>query len=224
MPITDELKQAILEQIDDALDKYNEYLPHRRGSSSDKEHEIITILTSTIERLTPSNSLIRRQLQSIFTDQSTFGSRVPQKLQGMLNALRYEYEMGYIDSFEELLLADIFADFLEMAEHLLENGYKDASAVIVGSVLEQHLRKLAIKNDIDVKFENKKGELEPKKASRLNDDLKKEEIYTKLEHKQVTTWLNIRNDAAHGNYDAYEKENVSLMLQGVTFFIQKFPA
>ena len=44
----------------------------------------------------------------------------------------------------------IFGDHIEMAAHLLAEGYKDAAAVIAGGVLEAHLRLLAQNRDIEV--------------------------------------------------------------------------
>jgi hypothetical protein len=35
-----------------------------------------------------------------------------------------------------------------MGKYLNDQGYKDAAAVIIGSTLENHLRNLAIKNNI----------------------------------------------------------------------------
>jgi hypothetical protein len=43
----------------------------------------------------------------------------------------------------ELIHAGVFDDFLEMANELLTEGYQHPAAVIGGSVLEEHLRKLA---------------------------------------------------------------------------------
>jgi hypothetical protein len=71
-----------------------------------------------------------------------------------------------LQSISELIHADIFADFLEMADYLLEQGYKDPAAVITGSVLEEHLRKLCDKNGIDTTQNNR-----PKKADTLNSEL-----------------------------------------------------
>ncbi|MDX6610131.1 MAG: hypothetical protein QOF85_2056 [Solirubrobacterales bacterium] len=88
----------------------------------------------------------------------------------------------------------MFADFLEMANHLLGEGYKDAAAVIAGSTLEGHLRTLAEK--LGLPTSNDVGE--PLKAARLNEDLRKAEAYEKNDQKAVTAWLGIRNDAAHG--------------------------
>ncbi len=36
-----------------------------------------------------------------------------------------------------------------------------------------------------------------------------------LEQKQITAWLQLRNDAAHGHYDRYEFEQVKAMIIGI---------
>jgi len=43
---------------------------------------------------------------------------------GILNSIKAEIEGGWILSLKGILTADIFSDFLEMAEHLLSQGYK----------------------------------------------------------------------------------------------------
>lgn len=137
---------------------------------------------------------------------------------GILVAVRDEMAGGWIDSAKGLVSAEIFADFLEMADHLLEEKYKDAAAVITGSVLEEHLRQLCQKNGIDVEFVNN-GKVKPKKADLLNADLAKNAVYNKLDQKNVTAWLDLRNKAAHGKYNEYSIEQVALMLQGVSDFM-----
>ena len=69
---------------------------------------------------------------------------------GILMASKEELEGGWLVTTKGLLSAEIFSDFLEMAEHLLAEGYKDAAAVIVGSVLEGHLRQLAQRHRIGI--------------------------------------------------------------------------
>jgi len=61
----------------------------------------------------------------------------------------------------------MFSDFLEMAGYLLSEAYKDAAAVIIGSILEAQLRKLADKHGIVVL----KPDGKPKTADTLNGDL-----------------------------------------------------
>ena len=40
----------------------------------------------------------------------------------------------------------------------------------------------------------------------------------------MTAWLAIRNDAAHGKYKNYTKDQIALLLQGVRDFIARNPA
>jgi len=54
--------------------------------------------------------------------------------------------------------------------------------------------------------------------------LAKAEVYTKLDQKSVTAWLDLRNKAAHGKYTEYEKEQVVLMMRSVTDFLARMTA
>ena len=117
-------------------------------------------------------------------------------------------------NFRSLTQAEIFSDFLEMAEYLLGEGYKDAAAVLLGAVLEDSLRKIADSNGIEtLKANGKPLSMEP-----LNVSLRKKEAYGPLVQKQITSWANLRNDAAHGHYDRYDAEQTKQML----LFVQKF--
>ena len=109
-----------------------------------------------------------------------------------------------------------------MSSYLLNEGFKDASAVIAGSTLEEHLRILCSKNNIPIEYLNSKGILCPKKADTINADLYKAKIYSKLEHKQTTAWLELRNNAAHGKYSEYDTSQVKLMINGIRDFIIKY--
>lgn len=137
----------------------------------------------------------------------------------ILKSIRDEVENDWLISLKEMVSAEIFTDFLDMSKYLLENKYKDPAAVMIGSVLEEHLRQLCKKNSVDIEFEKSSGNYVPKKADRLNSDLVKEGVYGGLEQKSVTTWLDLRNKAAHGKYDEYSKAQVDLMYQGVMNFI-----
>ena len=133
---------------------------------------------------------------------------------GIIAAVQHEFDKGLLFDVKQLIRADIFADFLEMAEYLLAENYKDAAAVIIGSVLEDSLRKLANVNHISTL--TAKGTmltLEP-----LNVELAKANVYDKLIQKQITSWGDLRNKAAHGRYNEYDKTQVEMML----LFVQKF--
>lgn len=137
---------------------------------------------------------------------------------GIISAVRGEIQQGWLNSAKGLISADIFGDFLEMAEHLHEEGYKDPAAVLIGSALEQHLKRLCEEYDIPLEIE-RGDKCIPKKAEVVNADLVKAGVYTKLDQKSVTFWLGIRNNAAHGQFEEYNSEQVKLMLAAVTEFM-----
>jgi hypothetical protein len=141
---------------------------------------------------------------------------------GILKAAKQEIDGGWIFTVKGVVSAEIFSDFLEMAEHLLQEGYKDPSAVMIGSVLEEHLRQLCNRNSIKVE-RIKDGKQIPKKADLLNSELASATVYNKLDQKSITSWLDLRNKAAHGKYGEYTKEQVEFMYQGVSNFMMRVP-
>jgi len=215
----------ILDEIDYALStwapardrsKYDDLSDLKDGTIA----EVVATLSSTIQRLAPPSSAYAQRAQEVvekYSPNLLHAAHAP--LMGILRSLRQAYERGYWNSVQELVHADVFADFLEMAEHLLSQGYKDPSAVLVGGTLEEHLRQLCGKHGIAVKTPSG----EPRKTSHLNDDLAKV-AYDKLQQKGVTYWLDLRNKAAHGKYSEYDERDVRGMLQGVRDFIDKFRA
>ncbi len=138
--------------------------------------------------------------------------------------VRHAVVSGWLVSIQELVHAQVFGDFLEMAGYLLEEGYKDPAAVLTGGVLEGHLRKLCVKHEIPIEVPGKRGVPRPKPAETMNADLGRKPVYSKLDHKSVTAWLDLRNDAAHGHYHKYTDSQVDLMLRGVTDFLTRHPA
>lgn len=139
---------------------------------------------------------------------------------GILKAAKQEIEGGWLFTTKGLVSAEIFSNFLEMAEHLLNEGYKDAAAVMIGSTLEEHLRQLCIKVSIPIET-IKDGKSTPKKADTLNSELASASVYDKFDQKSVTTFLDLRNKAAHGKYSGYIKKDVELMLMGTINFMAK---
>jgi hypothetical protein len=129
----------------------------------------------------------------------------------ILESIKDELDGGWLFSIKGLVTAEVFADFVDMSNYLLEQDYKDPAAIIAGSVLEEHLRQLCAANGIDIEFQSQ-GVAKPKKADTLNSDLGNFNIYNKLDQKAVTMWLDLRNKAAHGHYDQYTKEQVSNMI------------
>jgi hypothetical protein len=127
----------------------------------------LTSWTAAIERFSGPNSVYTTQARAILKGTWAVSYKVVQ-LHGVLAALRMDYDAGYLRSVEELIHADVFGDFLAMADELQKKGYKDPAAVIAGSVLEEHLRKLAERHGVSVAVTGR-----PKKADTVNADLAK---------------------------------------------------
>lgn len=219
--------EPVLQQIDDVLARgrlspgqfpENEFFV--RGHTPASRAALAMAWTAAIERLSPRSSNYRAQIQRSLDRFKIDHSAHLASLVGILNALRADYEAGYMTTIEELIHADVFADFLEMATELLEKGFKDPAAVLTGSVLEEHLRKLCARHGVS----SVAADGSPRKADTLNADLVKAGAYNKLDQKSVTAWLGLRNDAAHGHRDRYVTEQVTLMAEGVRSFITRHPA
>ena len=132
---------------------------------------------------------------------------------GILRALKEEIETGFIDQIKYFVIADVFTDFLDMAEHLLENRYKDPAASLIGAVLENGLRKIATKKNIPVKSGDD--------ISSLNTKLSNSGIYNRLTQQQIQAWKKIRDSAAHGKFEEYKEEDVRTMKEGVKRFLSE---
>jgi hypothetical protein len=208
---------AIIKQIDDVLGN------SANVAGAAEVSRAFNVLLSAIHRLAPPGSIYVKNLKGYEASQAggiVEMSRKLEPIRGMLEALRSDYESGYHQSVVELVHADMFADFLDMADYLLQQGYKDPAAVVAGSVLEAHLRKLCDKHGIPVV----KPDGSPKNANTLNSELSGADIYSKLDQKNVTAWQDLRNKAAHGKYSEYTQEQVALMIQGVRDFASRYPA
>ena len=212
------LTEAVLAQIDGLIQVHDD--ARRRSQYNDLSDlgeaatsEIITRLAAVIERLAPPNSPYRDNAKASLKNLGADHAANIPVLAGILRALRADFAAGHLHRVEQLVQADLFADFLEMAEHLLDQGYKDPAAVLAGGVLEEQLRKLCQRNSIAITVGVK-----PKKADAMNADLAAADVYNKLDQKSVTAWLDLRNKAAHGHYSEYNPEQVRMLVQAVRDF------
>lgn len=183
--------------------------------------QFITRSRAAIRRIAGERSPYEEQAEAIFKYGGHPGY-ISQRILGVVKSLRADVAAGYLKGISELIHASLFSDFLEMAQHLLKEGFKDAAAVIAGSALEAHLRKLCEKAKIDTET-TVRAEVRPKKADLMNADLAKANIYNKLDQKSVTAWLDLRNKAAHGSYAEYQSNQIDLLIAGVRDFISRHP-
>jgi len=223
------LIQQFLEQLDVILIAYREYDARSQYDilmgNVDRVivQDVIVRSKAAIERISGPESVYSKQARDVLnrTNENDWGK--VSRIVGVVSSLKKDLEAGYLTSLTELIHGEVFGNFLEMADHLQDEGYKDAAAVITSGTLEAHLKQLCIKNGIDTELNTSKG-VQPKKADQMNADLTKSAVYSKLDQKNVTAWLDLRNKAAHGNYAEYTKEQVTLLIASIRDFITRNPA
>lgn len=164
-------------------------------------------------------------LKAVFGDNSTHFHEFQQRCRGhfytdalqgqsVLKAAKEDIEGGYLKKLQDLVAADIFADFLEMAEYLLEQGYRDPAASLIGAVLEDGLTKIAGNNGITLKSKEN--------ISSLNQKIADAQIYNRLVQKRVEVWNEIRDNADHAKFSEYDADSVKGMCSGVRDFLEKY--
>jgi len=126
----------------------------------------------------------------------------------IFDAAKEDYEGGYLSSLKQLVQAEVFESELEQSQELLSSGYKLASAVIAGVVLETALRDLCTQNEIS------HGKLDT-----MNGQLAKKGLYSKLQQKQITAIADIRNNAAHGKLELFSEQDVKNMIRDIESFL-----
>lgn len=130
---------------------------------------------------------------------------------GIFNAAKEDFEGGYLFNVKSLVSAEILDDALEQAEELMKSGYKDAACVIAGIVLETSIKQICTRESIA-----------HSKLDKMNVDLCKAGTYNVGMQKQITAWADRRNNAAHGNWNAYTIADVEDIIRGVRRFMAEY--
>lgn len=186
------------------------------------ENDLIAIFSrirAAIHRFAPPGSSYLDDESTIVAQKGYVGPKLI-RLSGVLTALRDDMEAGYTVRFTELIHADMFDDFLEMAEELLAKGYKDAAAVVAGSVVEGHIKELAKKLAIDENDNSGKR----RDFDALCIQLTKSAAISELQRKLLVGWYGIRSSSAHGSYALVAKDDVRRMIEGIRDFMVQHPA
>jgi len=219
------IRESLITQIEAVEAVYDEIAAKSKYDDlSDRQADeiirIVTLSVSVIERITGKRSSYMEEIKRSLAERPPTNTVNARIAIGVVRALKDDLSAGYIKTLEDLIYGEVFSDLLETASYLLEEGYKDPAAVIAGGALEEHLRKLCKSADIELEITTTSG-IRNKKADQMNSDLARSSVYSRLDQKNVTAWLDLRNKAAHALYTEYTKEQVNLMITGVRDFINK---
>lgn len=141
---------------------------------------------------------------------------IKSNLEGFISFVQNDLHSGI--SVERKAQIDVVSDILEQANSLLETKgvHPAAPTVIIGAALEEFLRNWI--EEQGIVLGNKKAGLDS--YSKL---LRENDLITKQDSKDITSWAGLRNHAAHGEWEEVDdKKRISLMLEGVNFFMRKY--
>jgi hypothetical protein len=161
-------------------------------------------IQDSITRFTRSTGLQRDDLENYFV----------QEVLGVLLGLKSDFEGGHLSNIRNQIRTEVETDFLSQAHRLLEDGFKDPAAMLIGAVLEDALRQLSRAHSL----------AEGDNIESMNVPLRTAGVYGLPQQQQVTAWAAIRNKADHARFSQYDIAEVRLMHQGVADFISKYLA
>jgi len=146
---------------------------------------------------------------------------------GILRGLLSDFDAGMLGQLSERVEAELTGDYLGQAEKLLDEGRtgKDVAdrvpaAVLTGAVLENALKLLCKRQTPPVQLIRLDGK--PKMLNGLIDDLKSAGVYNELQAKELRAYADIRNAAAHGEFEKFDRAQVEHMIVGVRSFLAKY--
>ena len=143
---------------------------------------------------------------------------------GILKGLKDDYESGMLDDLSQMIEANLTYDYMIQAEQLLGGKHHEydhvPAAVLAGAVLEDALRRLCQRQEQPIPTEKSNGDR--KTLDPLITDLQKRRKFNKAKADQIRSWAKIRNAAAHGNFDEFDRTQVDEMIPGIKKFLADY--
>jgi len=181
-----------------------------------------TACVTILDQVVPRSSAHRKTVDA-------FGSlgNDPDKLQfgiAYMKAIREDVETDHLNDIASEIEAEVSADYMGQAERLLTEGTSGnydhvPAAVLAGAVLEKSLKTLCSQlAPPEPIFSDDGGWL---RLNALIDALKKRGVYNELLAKQLRAWAAIRNSAAHGNFNEFDRPQVESMIKGIGIFLSQ---
>jgi len=170
-----------------------------------------------LEHVLPKNESHAKWLKVANNEHESAADLIPW-LVDRLRSVREDLELGFFDDLGERIEGEIAADYMGQAETLLGECESEIysyvpAAVLAGAVLERHLRELCAKQSPPIDTSKSNGR--PKTLDPLIADLKSANVLTAPQAAQLRGHASIRNKAAHGEWDEFNRADVENMVQGV---------
>lgn len=138
---------------------------------------------------------------------------VIQKMLGLLNSAKEEWDNELFEQIEYIFAAETFDDFLYHATKYHKANRKMESSILASAVLEDIMKKIAKKNSIEPKGKS----IEP-----LIDELVKARVFTKVKARRIKAYAGTRNHAFHAEWNDFDLKDVGEMINGIRELIENY--
>lgn len=140
---------------------------------------------------------------------------------GVLKGIGEDFDLNLLAAAVSEIEFQVSCAYMDQAKALLQtqgilNSNITAAAVLTGISLERRLRTLW-----EEKNRPEAAPDQPKRLGGLIDDLKKVNAISEAKAKQLRAWADIRNHAAHGEYDQFSVNELKQMIDGVGNFLRE---
>lgn len=166
-------------------------------------------VTNLVNIVTTKKSIYRSACENILTSEDMQNGVPTSKLKkffGILTSANDEWERGLLRDVEYLVSAETFDDFLDHATVYHKGNKKVESAVLASSVLEDTIKKICKKNDIETSGNSLES---------LIDSMVEEEVITLVKGKRMKGFTGVRNYALHAEWDEFDISDVGNLIKGL---------
>jgi hypothetical protein len=122
---------------------------------------------------------------------------------GFIKNLKHEIETGLIQSIIEAGAGEVLGDFVALADRALDEQQKDVASVLAAAALEDTLKRNAAQLGLQV---------EDKDLSTVVSALKSKGFFKGAETKIVPTFVTLRNQAMHAQWEKISGPDVASLL------------
>lgn len=221
-----DIKKKLLEHFRELIVIGNELLidkdPNSWSSEVDRSNYVMwrTQVINLLDRVLPAKSSLRKRVGEFLNFRNTASSA--NEILFTLSAAENDFKSDMFDDLEKRIEAVVSVNYMEQAEDLIKESTDTSrsyvpAAVLAGAVLEKNLRTLCVKNVPPISVTKPGGK--KKTLNPLIDDLKAANVFNEIYAKQLRTWADIRNAAAHGRFEEFTKDQVASMIKGINQFL-----
>jgi hypothetical protein len=210
------------------------WMQHPIGAQKQPDYEVfdnegclawMTKCTTLLSQIIPRSNPNHKRLTRAFRDAKNANPLTFRNLVARLKGIKNDFDGGFLDDLASSIETTIASDYMGQAERLLVEGQSGnfdhvPAAVLAAAILEKSLRSLCERQTPSIPATRPDGK--PKTLNTFIDDLKKADLYNETKAKQLRAWASIRNHAAHGEFDQFNRQDVQAMIIGIKDFLVEY--